>query len=390
MLFDHEIDRVEVRLPLSPSRDLDEAAALELLDESVDARDAHSDILREPILSGEAKVVVPRVAEQQRVDRLCADRDVGVAQDEIRDLGKSMQGHRIDGVERHVALKALHLIAYVFHGAIISPAAGLLRGLSPIVSRAVLGVDDGGVQGALPRRTFHKRRHRRHGLEGVEHTLGDVLYVIARSAALADFLPQEGAIFFEFNDDGVPAFDLSKQPSILDEHLGDRPSLPYWRRHRRMRGDADDATVDCVGLANIGRRRHWRRCRRRVGADSDANDDRLGLDQSRERRFVDEPFGAEDSADFFRCQTTFNTIALYRTPGRRRALCGGETLKRLSHGERIFEIVGKGSERGVVSVATVDRVERLKWGLLWDWRRWRRHVGAYCVAGDGMFKFVGH
>src|SRR5277367_3689631 len=85
LLFNHEIYGVKVRLPLSPSRDLDQRTTLKFLYESVDARDAHGDILGEALLAGEAKIVVPGIAKEQRVDRLCADRNVRITQNEIRD-----------------------------------------------------------------------------------------------------------------------------------------------------------------------------------------------------------------------------------------------------------------------------------------------------------------
>jgi len=122
--FDHEVDGVEVGPPLPASRNFNQRTALKLLDEAVDARNAHADILGEAVLAGKTKVVVPGVAEKQRVDRLCADRNVGIAQNEIRDLGEPIASHRVCGVELHVALKALNLTAYVFHVAIIRSARG--------------------------------------------------------------------------------------------------------------------------------------------------------------------------------------------------------------------------------------------------------------------------
>ena len=71
--FDHKIDRIEVRLSLPPSGDIDQGASFKLLDVAVDARNAHSDIFGETVLAGEAEIIVPRVAEKQRIDRLGSD-----------------------------------------------------------------------------------------------------------------------------------------------------------------------------------------------------------------------------------------------------------------------------------------------------------------------------
>jgi hypothetical protein len=134
LLFNHEIDRVKVRLPLSSSRDLDERTTLKFLYEPVDARNAHGNILGETFLAGETKIVVPGIAEEKRVDRLRADRNVRVAQNEIRNLREAMKRHRVDGVELHVAFDTLDLIAYMFHLAIISLFAKVRSRLSPSLS----------------------------------------------------------------------------------------------------------------------------------------------------------------------------------------------------------------------------------------------------------------
>lgn len=130
LLLDDEIDGVEVRPSLPSSGDLDEGAALKFLDEAIDARDAHSDILGKTILAGKAEVVVPGIAEEQRVDRLRADGNVWVAQNEVRDLGEPVESHRVGGVELHVALNALNLFTDVLHAVIIKPVAGTSKGLS--------------------------------------------------------------------------------------------------------------------------------------------------------------------------------------------------------------------------------------------------------------------
>ena len=50
----HKIDGVKVRLSLPPSLDFNERTTLKFLDESVDARDTHSNVLCETILAGKA------------------------------------------------------------------------------------------------------------------------------------------------------------------------------------------------------------------------------------------------------------------------------------------------------------------------------------------------
>src|SRR5262245_50134107 len=95
----NEVNGVEVGLALASARDLDEAAGLQLLDEAVDAADAHADRLRERVLAGEAEVVVPGVAQEQSVGGLGLDRDVRVLEDEIRDLSEAVQGNGIRTVE---------------------------------------------------------------------------------------------------------------------------------------------------------------------------------------------------------------------------------------------------------------------------------------------------
>ena len=81
--FDYEIDRIKIGFPLPPPGDLNERGFLKLLYEAVHAGDTHAHVLGEPILAGKAKVIVPGVAEQQRVDRLGTDRNVGIAEDEV-------------------------------------------------------------------------------------------------------------------------------------------------------------------------------------------------------------------------------------------------------------------------------------------------------------------
>src|SRR5438105_2215981 len=109
----NEVDGIEVGLALSPSGDVDEAAGLKFFDEGVDAADAHPESLGQCVLPWEAKVVVPGVAEKERVGRLGTDRDVGVAKNEIRELGEAVQRNRISAVDVDVLLDCLEVCADV-------------------------------------------------------------------------------------------------------------------------------------------------------------------------------------------------------------------------------------------------------------------------------------
>ena len=75
-----------------------------------------------PILSGKAQVVVPGVAQQQRVDGLGPDGDLGIAQDEIRQLREAIPRDRIGGIELHVLLDLVEPLADVLHARIVTRA----------------------------------------------------------------------------------------------------------------------------------------------------------------------------------------------------------------------------------------------------------------------------
>ena len=106
---------------MTSSGDLDEAAPFEFFDEGVDAADAHAQRFGQSVLSWKAHRVVPGVAQEQRVGCLRADRDVWVAQDEIRQLGKPVQRNRIGAVDFDVLFDLGEVGPDVVHRASIGP-----------------------------------------------------------------------------------------------------------------------------------------------------------------------------------------------------------------------------------------------------------------------------
>ena len=100
----HELDFVEVGLALAPAGDLDEIGFLQLLDEFADARLAHAHVGGEPILTGEAAVVVPGVMQEHRIGDFGAEAQFGIFQNEIGDLGKPAARNRIVRGELDVAI----------------------------------------------------------------------------------------------------------------------------------------------------------------------------------------------------------------------------------------------------------------------------------------------
>lgn len=111
--FDDEIDRIEVRFSLSSSGDFDKGASFKLFDVAVYAGDAHSNIFGEPVLAGKTEIVVPCVAEKQRIYCLGSDRDVGMAQNEIWNLGEAVQRHGVGAVYSHIAFFVFEDVADV-------------------------------------------------------------------------------------------------------------------------------------------------------------------------------------------------------------------------------------------------------------------------------------
>jgi hypothetical protein len=93
-VLDDEVDRVEVRLPLPAARNLNEPCGLQLL---------------------ETQVVVPGITQEERVRRLRADRQVGILEDEIRQLGEPVQRDRICAVDFDVLFDLFKSVGDVIH-----------------------------------------------------------------------------------------------------------------------------------------------------------------------------------------------------------------------------------------------------------------------------------
>jgi hypothetical protein len=101
--FHPEIHLIEIGFPLPPAGNLDEPACLQLLDVFVYPRDAHAHVAGKPFLAGKAAVVVPSEMQEHRVRDLGPEADVGIAQDEIGNLGKAAARDRIIRCELDVA-----------------------------------------------------------------------------------------------------------------------------------------------------------------------------------------------------------------------------------------------------------------------------------------------
>src|SRR5205809_6852454 len=77
-----ELDGVDVGLALAAALDLDQPGLLQLADQLRNARPCHAHVLGKAILTREAEIVVPTVADEHGVDHLSADRQGGHPQDE--------------------------------------------------------------------------------------------------------------------------------------------------------------------------------------------------------------------------------------------------------------------------------------------------------------------
>jgi hypothetical protein len=110
-----EIDRVEVGLALTAALDFDETAFLEFGDGTAHRRYMRAHVLGQAFLAGEAKVVVPRVTEQERVSGLRVGRKIRIAQNKIGELREAVQRDRVGAVETHVLLNLLEIGPDVIH-----------------------------------------------------------------------------------------------------------------------------------------------------------------------------------------------------------------------------------------------------------------------------------
>lgn len=99
---DLKVDRVEVGLPQATALNADERVIGEFGDELRHAGYTHAHVPRQSFLPWKAEVVVPGVREEHRIGEFGADREIGVAQDEVGDLGKTKTRRRIEGIQLDV------------------------------------------------------------------------------------------------------------------------------------------------------------------------------------------------------------------------------------------------------------------------------------------------
>src|SRR6266851_2233461 len=64
----------------------------------------YAHVLRQPVLSRKAEIVVPRIAQKHGVGDLRANRDLRIFQNEIRDLGEPSACNRVARRELDIAL----------------------------------------------------------------------------------------------------------------------------------------------------------------------------------------------------------------------------------------------------------------------------------------------
>jgi len=80
---------VDVGLHKPAVLDRQDAQLAQLGEPVADRALARGELARQRVLARPAVVVLPRVADQHRVQHLAADRDVGTVQDHVRDLGEA-------------------------------------------------------------------------------------------------------------------------------------------------------------------------------------------------------------------------------------------------------------------------------------------------------------
>src|SRR5947209_656061 len=74
----HKLDFVQVGFALSPTSDFDKLRALQFFDELADPRLAHAHIGREPLLTGEATVVMPGIMQEHGVCDFCTEAELAI------------------------------------------------------------------------------------------------------------------------------------------------------------------------------------------------------------------------------------------------------------------------------------------------------------------------
>ena len=131
LLGDNKRDLVHIGLALSPSFNLDQGRILKLFDEPVDTCNAHTQIVCKALLTREAKIVVPGVAQELRIDDDRTHRQSTVLEEEVGHLGEAVLGNDIGAYELDVSSARLDVQTDVVHGSSIREAL-LLTGGYPL------------------------------------------------------------------------------------------------------------------------------------------------------------------------------------------------------------------------------------------------------------------
>ena len=74
---------------------IDEPLSLQLLDILVGRLPANADVIGEPLLAGEAKIIVPGVGDQSRIGHFGAHGNFLLTKDGIGHLGKALLGEAV-------------------------------------------------------------------------------------------------------------------------------------------------------------------------------------------------------------------------------------------------------------------------------------------------------
>ena len=114
-LLHHEVDGVEICLPLTTARDFDERAILEFGDGAAHGGDVRAHVFGKALLTWKAEVVVPGVAEQKRIGCLGIGGKLWIAKDKIWKLCEAIPRDRIGSIQLHVLLDLLQPLSDVLH-----------------------------------------------------------------------------------------------------------------------------------------------------------------------------------------------------------------------------------------------------------------------------------
>jgi hypothetical protein len=95
---------INIGFAQSPALNSNESRFFQFTDEFGNTGSAHSHVFGQPLLPWKAGIIVPGVAQEHGVGHLGANGQIGVLENEIRDLGEAAPQHRIIGVELQVLL----------------------------------------------------------------------------------------------------------------------------------------------------------------------------------------------------------------------------------------------------------------------------------------------